>query len=110
MNSNNATACKTSWPYADEPSLVLINKVRAKICMRLTKDSTNPFFMNNEMQYTTKLFNLNSLVLSILMLLMVCSENCAQSLIIYASKHVKVIMGIDNIQTWTICKMRPLIT
>ena len=107
----NAAACKTAWPHAEEPSLVLNNNVRAIICMHLIKDSANSFWLwtfgieystsiPKEAQYTSKLFKVNSPSLSILMLFIGYSEKCVRKFIIYASKRAKAILRVDNKQTW----------
>ena len=107
----NAAACKTAWPYAEEPSLVLNNKIRAIIWMRLIKDSANLFWVctcgtgcstsiPKEAQYSSKLLDVNSPALSILMLLILYSGKCARSLIICVSKRANATLRVDNMQTW----------
>ena len=107
----NAAACKTTWPHAEEPSLVHKSSVRAIICTRLIMDSANPFWVwtcetgcstsiPKEAQYASKLLDVNSSTLSILMLFMEYSGKCVWSFMIYASKCAKETLRVDNKQTW----------
>ena len=107
----NVAACKTAWPYVEEPSLVRNSIVQAIICMRLIMDSANPFWVwtcgtgcstsiPKEAQYASKLLEVNSPALSILMLFIEYSGKCARSFIICASKRAKATLRVDNRQTW----------
>ena len=107
----NAAACKTAWPHAEEQSLVHKSSVRAIICTHLIMDSVNPFWVwtcgtgcstsiPKEAQYASKLLEVNSSALSILMLFMECSGKCVRSFMICASKRAKATLRVDNRQTW----------
>ena len=107
----NTAACKTAWLYAEEPSLVRKSSVRAIICTRLIMDSANPFWVwtcgtrcstsiPKEVQYASKLLEVNSSVLSILILFTEYSGKCAWSFMICASKRAKATLRVDNRQTW----------
>ena len=84
-----AAACRTKWPYIDEPSLVINCNVQAIICMILIRDSTNPFWVwtcgiecsTLILNESSKLFDINSPALSILMLLVEYSRKYAQPLL-----------------------------
>ena len=101
----------TAWPHVEEPSLVRKSSVRAIICTRLIMDSANPFWVwtygigcstsiPKEAQYASKLLEVNSLALSILMFFMEYSGKCTQSFIIRTNKRVKATLCMDTRQTW----------
>ena len=56
--------------------------------------------MNMWAQYASKLLEVNSSTLSILMLFMEYLGKYAWSFMIYASKRVKLMLHVDNRQTW----------